>query len=342
MDRPSNRVMTEKQSEQVSSTNSLSRRTFLVGAGSTGAAALAGCLGSGGGGGGEDGLSGSVNIAGSSTVYPISTALAEEFQKKHSGVQVSVSSTGTGGGFSNFFCVGKTDINDASREIQQSEVQKCKKNDVTPLEYQIATDALTIVVSKEADWIDCISFEELRKIWGPGDAPQKWSDVNPEWPDEEMNLYGAASTSGTFDFFTETVMGEEGKHRSDYQGTEKDNTIVNAVSKDKYAMGYFGFAYYTENQDKLKGVKVTDKSGDAKCVPPTVETAKSGKYPLSRPLFIYVKKEALSGEAVRKFTRYYLKQSKTDLVKQVGYVPVTDSKAKENLADLESAIKDAS
>lgn len=314
--------------------NRVSRRKLLLGAGAAGATALAGCSGGNGGG-----LSGSVKVAGSSTVYPISSAFAEEFQKKHSNVDISVSSTGTGAGFSNYFCVGKTDINDASRPIKDSEVQKCKSNDVNPVEFQIATDALTVVAHPEADFLDCLSFDELREIWGPGNPPQKWSDVRSEWPDKTMNLYGPSSASGTFDFFTEHVMGEEGKHRSDYQGTEKDNVIVQGVSGDKYAMGYLGFAYYVDNKDKLKGVPI--KSPDSgNCVKPTFESAKAGKYPLSRPLFIYVAKESLKEKAVREFVEYYLKNSSSEIVRQVGYVPVTEETKQQNLDKFDKAVSE--
>ncbi|WP_435182058.1 PstS family phosphate ABC transporter substrate-binding protein [Halorussus sp. AFM4] len=334
----------------------VSRRKLLATSGVAGTLALAGCMGGSGSEGTTEGgdqsakqdsgtkqeqsnsISGSVNIAGSSTVFPISQALAEEFQKEHNKASVSVSSTGTGGGFANYFCVGKTDINDASRPIKQSEKEKCKNNGVTPVEFQVATDALTVVVNQEADWVDCLSFKELQKIWGPDNSAQKWSDVRSEWPDKELNLYGAASTSGTFDFFTETVMGEEGKHRSDYQGTEKDNTIVQAVQGDQYAMGYFGFAYYIENKDSLKGVAV--KNENTSCTKPTFKTAKAGKYPLSRPLYIYVAKESLKDKTVQEFVRYYIEKSKTDLVKQVGYVPVTDKKAQANLDKLDKVINE--
>ncbi|WP_435182065.1 phosphate ABC transporter substrate-binding protein PstS family protein [Halorussus sp. AFM4] len=345
----------EPDQHDVSTTESktnTSRRQFLTASGAAGATML---TGSAVVGAQDDTLSGKVQIAGSSTVYPITTALAEEFEKQHNNITISVSSTGTGGGFANFFCAGKTDINDASRPIQQKEIEQCRGNDIQPVEFQVATDALTVVVNNEADWVDCVTFAELREIWGPGDPPQKWSDVRSEWPNKELNLYGAASTSGTFDFFTETVMGEEGKHRSDYQGTEKDNTIVQAVQGDQYAMGYFGFAYYISNKDSLKALSITNNESEqttaqtttasstttssateAKCVPPTFQTARSGQYPLARPLFIYVKQSSLSEEAVREFTRFYLEKSDSDLIKQVGYVPVSTKTSKQNLQKLQN------
>ncbi|MFB6134264.1 MAG: PstS family phosphate ABC transporter substrate-binding protein [Halanaeroarchaeum sp.] len=313
----------------------VTRRKFLAGVGAAGATAIAGC----GGGGGGSTLSGLIQIAGSSTVFPISQRLTELFKKKHSEVSLSVKSTGTGAGFSNFFCKGRTDINDASRPIQPSEKQLCQKNDVEPVEFQIATDALTVVTSNNNDWVDCLSFEELREIWGPKKpVPQQWSDVHSKWPNKDMHLYGASTASGTFDFFTEKVMGEEGAHRQDYQQTEHDNTIVTGVSGDRYAMGYFGFAFYVENKDKLTALGI--KKGDGKCIKPSFETAKTGKYPLSRPLFIYVAKSALEEEAVRKFVRYYIKKSKTETIRKIGYVPVTEKTASQNLKKLDRVVNE--
>ena len=312
-----------------------SRRQFVVTSGLTGAAALAGCLG--GGSGGDEQLSGEVNIAGSSTVYPVSDAMSAEFSKEHPDVTVPVSSTGTGAGFSNFFCAGKTDINDASRQIKDSETQQCSENSVTPLEFQVATDALTVVVNQEADWVDCMDLDTLKQIWGP-DAAQKWSDIDSEWPDEEIERYGPSSASGTFDYFTEVVNGEEGAHTQDYSGTEQDNTIISGVKGSKYAIGYFGFAYYSENKDSVKAVAIDNGDG---CVKPSLDTAKSGEYkPLARPLFIYVAKESLEKEQVREFVRFYLERTDSDLISQIGYVPLSEEKAQENLDKLESAIEE--
>lgn len=284
--------------------------------------------------GGEAGkaLSGEVRIAGSSTVYPISMAMAEEFFKKHSDVRIPVSSTGTGGGFSNFFIPGKTDINDASRKIKESELKKCRANDIEPVEFQIAIDAVTIVANKNADWVDCMTVNELAQIWGPKNPPQKWNEVRPEWPDKEFELYGAASTSGTFDYFTENIIGKADAHRSDYQATEHDNTIVQGVKGSKYALGYFGFAYYEQNKDDLKAIAVDSGQG---CVKPTKKNAQEGNYqPLSRPLFIYVSKESLKRPVVREFIEFYMRQSGSQLMSQVGYVPVPDEVIEQNLQKL--------
>lgn len=277
---------------------------------------------------------GEVKIAGSSTVYPISTAIAEEYQKRHPNVSISVSSTGTGGGFSNFFCEGKTDINDASRPMTNSERELCRENGVEPVEFRVATDALTVVVNNANDWADCMTVEELRTVWRPDDPARTWSDVRGDWPNREIELYGAASTSGTFDYFTEVIMGEAGAHRSDYQPTEHDNVIVQAVSGSKYAMGYFGYAYYSQNTDRVKAVAIDDGDG---CVKPSLTNAQEGRYtPLSRPLFIYAAKSSLRNQnQVGAFVKYFLRKSTSELIEQVGYVPVNESVKRDNLERLE-------
>ena len=287
--------------------------------------------------GGAGTLSGEVRIAGSSTVYPVSTAVAEEFVKKYPQVRVPVSSTGTGGGFSNFFIPGKTDINNASRPIKESERQKCKAAGIEPVELQVGIDALTVVANKGAHWAKCMTVEELARIWGPDDPPQKWNEVRDDWPDKKFELYGAASTSGTFDYFTENIVGEEDAHRSDYQATEHDNVIVQGVEGSKCALGYFGFAYYMQNKDRLQAVAIDNGDG---CVKPSLENAQAGKYrPLSRPLFIYVSSESLKRPEVRKFIEFYIRQSATELISQVGYVPVTQDIVEENLRKIEEAVK---
>ena len=276
-----------------------------------------------------------VNIAGSSTVFPVTEAVASAFTQRRSDATVSISQTGTGGGFSNFFCPGMTHINNASREIAESEVELCAENGVTATEFTIATDALTVVVNPAADWIDCLTVEELREIWR-ADGAERWSDIREEWPDEEIELYGADTTSGTFDYFNEAIIGEEANHRGDYHATERDRTIVQGVQGSEYAMGYFGFAYYSENPDQIKAVEID--SGDG-CVAPSLETAMSGEYtPLSRPLFIYVADWALTEPEVRNFTRFYINQAATDLVAEVGYVPITNEQRNENLARLDAVI----
>ncbi len=283
--------------------------------------------------GGKQELSGSIKIAGSSTVYPVTTAMAEEFSKQHPKVEIPVQSTGSGGGFANFFIPGKTVINNASRAIKDSEMEKCRENDIEPLEFLVGTDAITIAVNRDNP-VDNITVEQLKQIWKPENPAQKWSDVDSSWPDAEFELYGPTGASGTFDYFTEEIIGEGGASRSDYQGTEQDNTIVQAVSGSKAAMGYFGMAYYLENKDKVKALKVNG-------VMPSIESAKSGDYtPLSRPLFIYVAKSSLERPEVRAFVRFYLERIDTDLIKEVGYVPMTSADKADQMEKFEAALAD--
>ncbi|QFU81120.1 PstS family phosphate ABC transporter substrate-binding protein [Natronorubrum aibiense] len=307
------------------------RRDFLAAAGVALSGSLAGCSSILAAEGDQ------VNIAGSSTVFPVTEAIGSAFSEEHPTINVSISQTGTGGGFGNFFCAGRTDINNASREIADAEIEQCGENSITPIELTVATDALTVVVNPDADWIDCLTVDQLREIWS-ADGAERWSDINDDWPDEEFELYGAATTSGTFDYFNEAVLGEDVNHRSDYYATERDRTIVQGVRGSEAAMGYFGFSFYSENPDSIKAVSIDDGNG---CVEPSIETAMSGEYtPLSRPLFIYVAKESLEKPAVRDFARFYMEQAATDLVSEVGYVPITEEKRDENLERLEEAIEE--
>ena len=332
-----------------------SRRKFLLGAGAVGATALAGCIGGDGGSESDDGgttegsiddseatgtdsgsgdLSGSISITGSSTVYPVSVAMAEEFQKKHDGVEMSVDSTGSGGGFKNHFCPGNSDINGASRPIKDSEKEQCGDNDVEPVEFEVAGDALTVAVNNDADWVDSLTFDELAQIWG-SDGAQKWSDVRDDWPDKEFELYGPASTSGTFDWFTENVVGEAGDHRSDYEATEEDNIIMQGIEGSEAAMGYFGYAYYKENSDHVKAVKIAEED-TSNAVKPSLDNAKSGDYPMARPLFVYPAKSSIQEkEQVHQFLQFYLEQAETDIVKEIGYVPTSQDLRDENLDKLQ-------
>ena len=278
-----------------------------------------------------DKLTGEIQIAGSSTVYPISMAMAEEFSKLHPNVKISVSSTGTGGGFKNFFIPGKTDINNASRPIKASEIAGAKSNGIEPIELAVGIDALSVVANKNSTWTDSLTFAQLKQIWGPENSAAKWSNVNANWPDAKFVLYGPASTSGTFDYFTETVIGKGGAHRSDYHKTEHDNVIVQGIRNDKHALGYFGFAYYVSNKSRIKAMAIDSGSGP---VEPSLKNAQSGAYPLSRPLFIYVSSKSLSKPHVKAFLEFYIRQSATELVSQVGYVPITEAKMKENLAKI--------
>ncbi len=327
--------MVQMMPEHTDKVPGVSRRKFLAASGVASATALAGCnvLGDE-----SSDLSGEVNITGSSTVYPISVAFAEEFKKDHSDVDISVDSTGSGGGFENHFCPGNSHINGASRPIKDEEVDHCSENDVEPLEFEIAGDALTVAVNQNADWVDCLTVDELNQIWQP-DGAETWSDVRDEWPDKEFELYGAASTSGTFDWFTEYVNGEVGAHRDDYEATEEDNRIVQGIEGSDYAMGYFGYAYYAENKDRIKAVEID--AGDG-CTEPSLENAKDGSYPMARPLFIYPAKDALEEEQVQEFLKYYLESAETDMVSEIGYVPSSEEQMNENLDKLESNIEDVS
>ncbi len=294
-------------------------------------ALVIGCNGCGDKDEGE--MSGEIGIAGSSTVYPISAAVAEEFMRQHPGVKVSVSSTGTGGGFKNFFIPGKTPINDASRPIKDSELEQCRENGIEVIELQVGIDALSMVCNPKADWVDSMTFAQLKQIWGPGEAPQRWNEVDASWPDAKFELYGPAPTSGTFDYFTEVVIGDEDAHRSDYTKSEHDNMLVQGIEGDKHALGYFGFAYYVNNQDKLKALAIA-KTADDEPVKPSLDNAQSGAYPLSRPLFIYVNKNELEKPHVKAFVEFYIRQSATDLISNEGYVPITEEQMKENLAKI--------
>jgi phosphate transport system substrate-binding protein len=257
-----------------------------------------------GGGGGSSDLKGTIKIDGSSTVAPLSTAAAELFQAENPGVRVTVGTSGTGGGFEKF-CAGETDISDASRPIKaDEEVPLCKKNGVAYEEIQVANDGLAVVASKENDWASCLTVEQLKQIWDKGSKVNSWSQVDPKFPNEQMELFGAGTDSGTFDYFTEAVNGEEGQSRSDYNATEDDNVTVRGVSGAKGGLGYFGLSYFEQNKDQLKALEVDGGDG---CVAPNTETVQSGDYkPLSRPLFIYPSAKALKRREVKAFVEFYL------------------------------------
>ena len=262
------------------------------------------------------GLAGNVQIDGSSTVFPITEAVGEEFQKLHGGVRVTVGISGTGGGFKKF-CAGETDISDASRPIKESEREACTKNGVEWVELKVAYDGLSVVVNPQNAFVSCTTVPELKRIWEPGSTVQKWSDVRPEWPSERIKLFGPGTDSGTFDYFTGAVVGKEDASRADYTASEDDNVLVQGIAGERYALGYFGYAYYAENQDKLKLVAV---DGGRSCFLPSERTINDGTYsPLSRPLYIYANKKSLQRPEVREFVRYYLTEG-TEFISQVGYI----------------------
>lgn len=274
------------------------------------------------GGSAGDELSGDVEIDGSSTVYPISEAAANEFRKSYPNVNVTVAVSGTGGGFKRF-SVGETDISDASRPIKQAEFDKCKAANVDFIELPVAYDGLTIVVNTDNDWVKQLTVENLQKIFLEEGAAKNWSDVDPSWPAEAIKIYAPGADSGTFDYFKE-VVADEASLRSDMSVSEDDNVLVTGVANEKYAIGFFGAAYYFENKDKLQAVPIVNPD-TGEPVLPSDETIESGTYaPFSRPLFIYVKAESIKRPEIKKFVGFYLENA-GDLAKAAGYVSLPEA-----------------
>ena len=294
---------------------------------------VAACGGDGAESAGGSGLTGQVVIDGSSTVFPVAEAVAEEFQIENRGVRVSVGYSGTGGGFQRF-CNGETDLTNASRPVQDGEREACAANGVEVTELSVAWDGLSVMTNPQADFVECLTVEELARIWGPGSNVETWSDVRPEWPDEAIRLYGPGTQSGTFDYFTETINGEGGASRADYQASEDDNILVQGIAGDAYALGYFGYAYYLENRDQVKLLGVDGGSG---CVLPSDQTIEDGTYsPLSRPLFVYVKHSSLSRPEVAAYVTYMLENA-SELVPATGYHALTSEQYAEGLQAIEAA-----
>lgn len=278
---------------------------------------------------GDSNLSGAVRIDGSSTVYPLSALAAEDFMAANPGVQVTVAASGTGGGFEKF-CRGETDANDASRPIKDEEAAACAEAGVEFAPLTVATDALTVVVNKENTWATCLTVEELAKIWAPDSTVANWNEVRADFPDEPLKLFGPGTDSGTFDYFTDEINGEEGASRADYTPSEDDNVIVQGVSGSKGGLGYFGFTYFEENADKLTAVEI---DGGAGCVAPSVETARDGSYtPLSRPLFIYPSKQALAQPQVKAFFDFYVANN-ASIAEGALYIPLSDEAEAQLQAD---------
>ncbi|MBW3556137.1 MAG: PstS family phosphate ABC transporter substrate-binding protein [Actinobacteria bacterium] len=303
---------------------------------------LAGCGGdddgggtAGTGGAGEQHtLSGSISIDGSSTVAPVSEAIAEEFRKDHSAVNVSVGTSGTGGGFKKF-CANEIDIADASRPIKDEEKEACAAAGVDFTEFRVGLDGLAIVTSAQNEFLQCLSIEQLATIFKDGGA-STWNQVDPKFPNQKIAIFAPGSDSGTYDFFVEEVLGdpkkpESLKPRSDYTASEDDNTLVQGIKGEKNSWGYFGFAYFNENKNVLKAIKVSGKDG--KCVEPSDATVESGDYPLSRPLFIYVKKSALARPEVKEFVRFYL-ETTPEIITDVGYTAAPEEDYKSGLDQL--------
>lgn len=272
----------------------------------------------------EGELTGTVQVDGSSTVFPITEAVAEEFMAAHRRARVTVGVSGTGGGFSKLLR-GETAINDASRPIKETEIRLAEQNGVEFIELPVAYDDLAVVVNPGNDWVECLTAAELRAVWEPGSRINNWNQVRDEFPNRELTLYGPGTDSGTYDYFTEALVGESGASRSDFTASEDDNVLVQGIAGDPSALGYFGLAYYENNADRLKLVGIDDENPDngEGCVEPTPETVEAGTYaPLSRPLFIYVRQDAAALPAVNEFVHFYLENAGS-LAPEVGYVTLS-------------------
>lgn len=282
-----------------------------------------------------EGVTGDVLIDGSSTVFPIGEAMAEEFMAANPGTNVTVGTSGTGGGFEKF-CAGETDVSNASRPIEEDEIANCEANGIEFVEVAVATDALTVVVNPENDWATCLTVEELNTMWAPEaqGTVTNWNQINPDFPDQELLLYGPGTDSGTFDYFTEVVNGDGGASRGDYTASEDDNQLVQGVEGDLGAIAYFGFAYYIENQDQLKSIAIDGGNG---CVEPSQEAVLAGEYtPFSRPLFMYVSTAALEEKPqVAAFMNFVLDPANKAFVEETGYVSLNDEQYAEQKAKVE-------
>jgi phosphate transport system substrate-binding protein len=314
-------------------------RLAMAGLATTGALLLAGCggqqtgpntTGAGGGTGGQ--ASGQVRADGSSTVAPLTSAAAELFRSENPDVNVTVATSGTGGGFEQF-CSGNTDISNASRPINDDEIRACQEAGIAYTELQVANDALTVVVNPQNDFANCLTVEQLNTMWGPQSEGQvtNWNQIDPSFPDLQLALFGPGTDSGTFDYFTDEVNGEEGASRADYQAAEDDNILVQGVQGNPGATAYFGFTYFEENADKLKAVQIDGGQG---CVAPSPETVRDGTYtPLARPLFIYVNNESYGRPEVKEFVDFYVAQI-DQIAEAAQYVPLSD----EQKSELQSAV----
>ncbi|MEM1251440.1 MAG: PstS family phosphate ABC transporter substrate-binding protein [Cyanobacteria bacterium P01_H01_bin.21] len=273
----------------------------------------------------SSGVSGDVLIDGSSTVFPIAEAMSEEFSNANPDASVTVGVSGSGGGFQKF-CAGETDISNASRPIKEEEIALCEEAGIEFVEVPVAFDGLTVVTNTENDWAQCLTIEQLNTMWSPDSEGQidNWNQVDPSFPDQALGLYGPGTDSGTFDYFTEEVNGEEGASRGDYTASEDDNVIVQGVTGDSGALGYFGYAYFEENSGSLKAVEIENEAGE--CVAPSRETIADGSYnPMARPLFFYVKKESYdTKEQVKAYVDFMVAPENGALVADAGYVTLPD------------------
>ena len=281
---------------------------------------------SGGGSGGGGNLSGTIKIDGSSTVAPLSEAAAELFQAENPDVRVTVGTSGTGGGFEKF-CAGETDISDASRAIEEDEIALCKKEGIEYEEIQVANDGLALIVSPANEFATCLTVDEVKTIYDKGSKVNNWSEVNPDFEDLEMELFGAGTDSGTFDYFTEAINGEEGRSRADYNATEDDNVTIQGVSGADGGVGYLGLSYVQQNEGKVKAVEIDGGDG---CVAPTNDTVQDASYkPLSRPLFVYPSAKALDRPEVKAFVEFYLDNAEA-IAEQALFVGLTQEQLKKS------------
>lgn len=282
-------------------------------------------------------LTGTIKVDGSSTVFPITEAVAEEFRAVQPQVKVTIGVSGTGGGFKKF-SRGETNLSNASRPIKDKEKAACAENNIKYLELEVAYDGLAVLVNPQNDWVDSFTIEELKKIWEPAaqGTIMKWNQIRPEWPNEEIHLFGPGVASGTYDYFTEAIVGKSGSSRGDFTASEDDHVLVQGIAGDKYSLGFFGLAYYAENKDKLTLIGV--HNGE-EVVKPTLETVSNGTYrPLSRPLFIYVNSTSVASSEVVEFVNFYLENS-GELSKDVGYIPLPDENYKNQIESFKTFVE---
>ena len=274
-------------------------------------------------------LKGTVEVDGSSTLAPLSEAVAEEFKKTYSKANILVGISGTGGGFKRFV-IGEIDISDASRAIKDSEISQAKENGIDYAELRVGMDGLSVMVNPNNNFVNCLTLTELNLVWKPGSAVNNWNQLRSTFPNKKMRLYGPGTDSGTFGFFTEIINGEEGASRDDYTASEDDNVLVQGIAGDNYALGYFGYAYYLSNKDKLKVLGIDKEDGNG-CIIPDFSTIDSDLYPITRPLYIYVNKFSYNTKpVVKEFVKFYMEQA-AKLITEIGYVPVKDEEYKSNL-----------
>ena len=282
-------------------------------------------------------LSGTIQVDGSSTVFPVTEAVAEEYRTEQPDVKVTIGVSGTGGGFKKF-SRGETNISNASRPIKDIEIEACKENNITYVELEVAYDGLAVLVNPENTWVDSFTIEELKKIWEPAAQGKimRWNQIRPEWPNEEIRLFGPGVASGTYDYFTEAIVGKSGSSRGDFTASEDDHVLVQGIAGDKYSLGFFGLAYYTENADKLTLIGVHNGT---EVVKPTLETVSNGTYkPLSRPLFIYVNSTSVKSPEVVDFVNFYLNNA-GELAEDVGYIPLPTDIYKKQIENFKTFVE---